>query len=49
LEVDVEQGNFKLLRLLLQVLILFSVEKWIPPNRSEAAKIGQKNRRNFRG
>jgi hypothetical protein len=42
LEVDVQQGNFKILRLLPQVLIFFLVEKWIPPNRSETAKIGQK-------
>jgi hypothetical protein len=49
LEVDVQQGNFKILRLLPQVLILFLVEKWIPPSRSETAEIGQKNRRNFRG
>jgi hypothetical protein len=25
------------------------VEKWNPPTRSETAKIGPKNRRNFRG
>jgi hypothetical protein len=25
------------------------VEKWVPPSRSETTKIGQKNRRNFRG
>jgi hypothetical protein len=49
LEVDVQQGNFKILQLLLQVLILVWVEKWILPSRSETAKIGQKNRRNFRG
>jgi hypothetical protein len=49
LEVDVQQGNFKILRLLPQVLILFEVEKWIPPSRSEIAEIGPKNRRNFRG
>jgi hypothetical protein len=49
LEVDVQQGNFKILQLLLQVLILFLVEKWIPPNSSETAEIGKKNRRNFRG
>jgi hypothetical protein len=49
LEVDVQQGNFKILQLLPQVLIFFLVEKWIPPSRSETAKIGQKNRRNFRG
>jgi hypothetical protein len=42
LEVGVQQGNFKILQLLPQVLILFLVEKWIPPNRSETAKIGQK-------
>jgi hypothetical protein len=42
LEVDVQQGNFKILRLLLQVLILFLVEKWIPPSRSETAEIGKK-------
>jgi hypothetical protein len=42
LEVDVQQGNFKILWLLLQILILCLVEKWIPPTRSETAKIGQK-------
>jgi hypothetical protein len=42
LEVDVQQGNFKILRLLPQVLILFLIEKWIPPSRSETAEIGQK-------
>jgi hypothetical protein len=42
LEVDVQQGNFKILRLLPQVLILFLVEKWILPNRSETVEIGQK-------
>jgi hypothetical protein len=42
LEVDVQQGNFKILQLLPQVLILFLVEKWIPPSRSETAEIGQK-------
>jgi hypothetical protein len=49
LEVDVQQGNFKILQLLLQILILFLVEKWNPPTRSETAKIGPKNKRNFRG
>jgi hypothetical protein len=49
LEVDVQQGNVKILWLLLQVFILFVVEKWIPPTRSETAEIGQKNIRNFRG
>jgi hypothetical protein len=49
LEVNVQQGNFKILQLLPQVLILFLVEKWIPPNRPETVEIGQKNRRNFRG
>jgi hypothetical protein len=49
LEVDVQQGNFKILRLLPQVLIPFLVEKWIPPTRSKTVEIGQKNRRNFRG
>jgi hypothetical protein len=42
LEVDVQRGNFKILHLFPQVLILFLVEKWIPPSRSETAKIGQK-------
>jgi hypothetical protein len=42
LEVDVQQGNFKILWLLPQVLILFFIEKRIPPSRSETAKIGQK-------
>jgi hypothetical protein len=42
LKVDVQQGNFKILRLLPQVLILFLIEKWIPPSRSETAEIGQK-------
>jgi hypothetical protein len=48
LEVDVQQDNFKILQLLLQVLILFWVEKWILPRRSETAEISKKNRRNFR-
>jgi hypothetical protein len=48
LEVDVQQGNFKILQLLLQVLIFFLVEKWIPSSRSETAEIGQKSKRNFR-
>jgi hypothetical protein len=42
LEVDVQQGNFKILWLFSQVLILFLVEKWISPTRSETAEIGQK-------
>jgi hypothetical protein len=42
LEVDVQQGNFKILRLLPQVLILFLVKKWIPSSRSKTAKIGKK-------
>jgi hypothetical protein len=42
LEVDVQQGNFKILRLLPQVLVLFLVEKWIPPSRSEIVEIGEK-------
>jgi hypothetical protein len=40
LEVDVQQGNFKILWLLPQVLILFLVEKWILPSRSETAETG---------
>jgi hypothetical protein len=35
LEVDVQQGKFKILQLLLQILILFLVEKWNPPTRLE--------------
>jgi hypothetical protein len=42
MEVDVQQGNFKILPLLPQILILFLVEKWILPSRSETAEIGQK-------
>jgi hypothetical protein len=42
LEVDVQQGNFKILRLLPQVLILFLVEKWNPPSKLETTEIGQK-------
>jgi hypothetical protein len=42
LEVDVQQGNYKILWLLPQVLILFLVEKWIPPTRSETAKMNKK-------
>jgi hypothetical protein len=42
LEVDVQQGNFKILQLLPQVLILFLVEKWILPSRLEIAEIGKK-------
>jgi hypothetical protein len=40
--VDVQQGNFIIPQLLLQVLILFFVEKWIPPSRSKIAEIGKK-------
>jgi hypothetical protein len=47
LEVNVHQGNFKILRLLPQVLIIFLVVKWIPPTRSKTAKIGQKNKKNL--
>jgi hypothetical protein len=43
LEFDVQQGNFKILWLLLQIFILFLVEKWNPPTRLETAEIGQKN------
>jgi hypothetical protein len=42
LEVDVQQGNFKILQSLPQVPILFLVKKWIPPSRSETAEIGKK-------
>jgi hypothetical protein len=49
LELDVQQGNFKILQLLPQALIHFLVEIWIPPSRSKTAEIGQKCRRNFRG
>jgi hypothetical protein len=49
LEVDVQQGNFKILWLVPQVLILFLVEKWIPSSELETTKIGQKNRRNLGG
>jgi hypothetical protein len=44
LEVDVQQGNFKIIQLLPQVLILFLVEKWILPSRSEIAEIGKKQK-----
>jgi hypothetical protein len=44
LEVDVQQGNFKILQLLPQVLILFLVEKWIPPTMSKIAEIGKKTK-----
>jgi hypothetical protein len=37
LEVDVQQGNLKILQLLSQLLIILLVEKWIPPSRSETA------------
>jgi hypothetical protein len=42
LEVDVQQGNFKILQLLLQILILIFVGKWNPPTRSETAETGKK-------
>ena len=42
MEVDVQQGNFKILWLLPQVLIFFLVEKWIPPSRLETVENGQK-------
>jgi hypothetical protein len=38
-----------ILNLLPEVFILFLVEKWIPPSRSETAEIGQKNKRSSRG
>jgi hypothetical protein len=44
LEVDVQQGNFKILQVLPQVLILFLVDKWISPTRSEIAKIVKKTK-----
>jgi hypothetical protein len=44
LEIDVQEGNFKILQLLPQVLILFLVEKWILPTRSETAEIDQKTK-----
>jgi hypothetical protein len=49
LEVDVQQGNFKILWLLPQVFIFLLVDKWIPPSRVETAEIGEKNKRNFWG
>jgi hypothetical protein len=42
LEVDVQQGNFKILRLLPQVLILFLIENRIPPSRLELQKLVKK-------
>jgi hypothetical protein len=42
LEVGVQQGNFKIVRLLPQVLILLLVKKWIPLSRSETVKIGKR-------
>jgi hypothetical protein len=42
LEIDVQQGNFKTLQVLPQVLIFFLVEKWIPPIWSETTEIGKK-------
>jgi hypothetical protein len=42
LEVDIQQGNCMILRLLPQVLILFLVEKWIPPSRSETTELVKK-------
>jgi hypothetical protein len=33
-----------ILHLLPEVLILFLVEKWIPPSRSKTAEIGQKTK-----
>jgi hypothetical protein len=42
LEVDVQQGNFKILWFLPQVLIFFLMEKWISPTMPKIAKFGQK-------
>jgi hypothetical protein len=42
MKVNVQQGNFKILQLLPQVLILFLVEKWIPLSRSKTRENGQK-------
>jgi hypothetical protein len=36
--------GIKILQLRPQVLILFLVEKWIPPSRLETTEIGQKNK-----
>jgi hypothetical protein len=41
LKFDVQQGNFKILQLFFQILILFLVEKWNPLTRSEIAKFGK--------
>jgi hypothetical protein len=43
LEVDVQQGKFKILQLLLQILILFLVEKWNFPTRSKTTKLVKKS------
>jgi hypothetical protein len=37
-----KKGNFKILQLLPQVIILFLVEKWIPPSRLETAEMVKK-------
>jgi hypothetical protein len=47
LEVYVQQGNSKILQLLLQVLIIFLVEKWDPPTRSKIAEIVKKKQKDF--
>ena len=49
MKVDVQQGNFKILQLFPQVLILVLLEKRISPTMAETAEFGQKNTRNFRG
>jgi hypothetical protein len=41
-EIDFQQGNFKTLQLLPEVLIFFLVEKWIPPSRSETVELVKK-------
>jgi hypothetical protein len=39
LKVDTQQGKFKILQLLLQILILSLVEIWNPPTRLEFHKL----------
>jgi hypothetical protein len=45
LEVNVQQGNFKILWLLPQVLILFLIEKWIPPLGQKLQKLVKQTKR----
>jgi hypothetical protein len=48
LDIDVQQGNFKILEMLSQVFILSLLEKWIPPTVPKTVEFGIKKEINYR-